>query len=65
MRTTADPKINSFFSRESWQGMGSEGRYTFLKEGEKNLSDTSQKDHSERQRDWRGIGIDTAFFVGY
>ena len=65
MRTTEGPKISSALARGYRQGMESEGRYTLLKEGEETLSDPSQKECSERQRDWKGIERDTAFFMGY
>jgi hypothetical protein len=65
MRTTEDAKITSSFALGSWRGIESEGRYTLLKEGEKTLSEAGPKERSEPQRDWRGIGRDTAFFMGY
>jgi hypothetical protein len=40
-------------------------RYTLLDEGETVLSDSTQKELAKPQRDWKGIGIDTAFFLGY
>jgi len=40
-------------------------RYILVHEGERPLSDTSQKEPGKPQRDWKGIGRDTAFFLGY
>jgi len=65
MRITGDPKRYPSLALGSWQGLGSEERYTLLNEGEKTLSETGPEERNEPQRDWRGIGIDTAFFVGY
>ena len=65
MRITGDPEITPSFALGSWQGIKPEKRYTLLNEGEKTLSDAAQKERSEPQRDWRGIGRDTAFFMGY
>ena len=65
MRTTEVPKITPSFALGSWQGIESGERYTLLNEGEKPLSDAGQKERSEPQRDWRGIGRDTAFLISY
>jgi hypothetical protein len=65
MKMTGDPRRFPSFALGSWQGIGSEERYTLLDEGEKTSSEADPKEQSKPQRDWRGIGIDTAFFVGY
>jgi hypothetical protein len=65
MRTTEDPQITPSFSPGFCQVIESKERYTLLNEGENPLSDASQKERSELQRDWRGIGRDTAFFMSY
>jgi hypothetical protein len=40
-------------------------RYTLLAEGETPVPDASRKDPGKSQRDWKGIGRDTAFLLGY
>ena len=65
VKTTEDPKRTPSFALGSWQEIESEERYTLLNEGEPPFSDAGQKERSEPQRDWRGIGRDTAFFMGY
>ncbi len=65
MGTTEDPKITPTFGLGFCQVIESEGRYTLLNEGENPLFDAGQKERSEPQRDWRGIGRDTAFFMSY
>jgi hypothetical protein len=65
IRTNEGPRMTSPFAFRSWQRMESEERYTLVNEGEKTLSEAGPKERSEPQRDWRGIGRDTAFFLGY
>jgi hypothetical protein len=65
MRPTEDPKISLCFPPSSSEGMEPDGRYTLLKEGKPPFPEAGQKERSEPQRDWRGIGRDTAFFMGY
>ena len=65
MRIPGDPRRSPSFALGSWQGIKSEKRYTLLNEGEKTLSEADPKERSEPQRDWQGIGRDTAFFMGY
>jgi hypothetical protein len=65
MKITGDPRRFPSFALGSWRGIGSEERYALLNEGEKTLSEAGPEERSKPQRDWRGIGIDTAFFVGY
>ena len=40
-------------------------RYTLLNEGGAASSDAGPKEPGKPQRDWKGIGRDTAFFLGY
>ncbi len=65
MSKTEDLEITPSFALGSWRGSEPQKRYTLLNEGEKTLSEAGPKEHSEPQRDWRGIGRDTAFFLGY
>ena len=65
MKITGDPGRVPSFALGSWRGIESEERYTLLNEREKTLSEAGPEERSEPQRDWRGLGIDTAFFVGY
>ena len=65
MRITGDPRRSPSFALGPWQGIESGKRYTLLNEGEKALSETGPKERSEPQRDWRGIGRDTAFLIAY
>jgi hypothetical protein len=65
IRTIGDPTIPPLFSPGSWQVSESKGGYALPDEGEKPLSDASRKEHGEPQRDWKGIGKDAAYFVGY
>ncbi len=58
-----DPGQPIFFVQGSWGT--TEHRYILEKEGETPLSDPSQEESSKPQRDWKGIGLDTAFFLGY
>ena len=63
LRSAEDPSQPLFFAQAS---LGkSEHRYTLVDEGGAPLSESSQKESSKPQRDWKGIGIDTAFFLGY
>ena len=65
MRITGDPRRSLSLALGSWQGIELEKKYTLLSEGEKTSSETGPKERSEPQRDWKGIGRDTAFFLGY
>jgi hypothetical protein len=65
MRKTDDPTITPFLRPGFRQVIQSKGSYTLLDEGENPVSDASQKERSEPQRDWKGIGRDTAYFMGY
>jgi hypothetical protein len=47
------------------QVIQSKGRYTLLDEKNNPVSDASQKESSEPQRDWKGLGRDAVYFVGY
>ena len=60
-----DPNQPSFLTQGSVAETEPDAGYNLLNEGEKPLSDSSQKDPSKPQRDWKGIGRDTAFFLGY
>ncbi len=65
LRPAGDPSQLLFFAQGSLGEVESDYRYTLLNEGETYLSDSNQKESSKPQRDWKGIGIDTAFFLGY
>lgn len=52
-----------FFVQGSWGT--TEHKYILLDEGETSLSDSSEKESEKPQRDWKGVGLDTAFFLGY
>jgi len=65
IRPAENPKISLLFPPSSSEGLEPDGRYTLLNEGEKLLSDAPRKERGEPQRDWKGIGRDTAFFMGY
>ena len=63
LRPAGDPSQPLFFV-QGFLGT-TEHRYTLVDEGGTPLSDSSQKESSKPQRDWKGIGLDTAFFLGY
>jgi len=65
IRTTGVPEMTSSLALGSWQGIEREERYTLLNEGENPLAAAGQKEPSISQPDWRGIGKDTAFYMGY
>jgi hypothetical protein len=65
LRPAEDPNQPSFFAQGSSGETEPENRYTVLNEGETTLSDSSHKEPSKPQRDWKGLGLDTAFFLGY
>ena len=54
-----------FFAQGVWGGTQTDDRFTLLAEGETATSEASRKDSGRPQRDWKGIGRDTAFFLGY
>ena len=63
LRPAEDPSQPLFFVQGFLRT--TEHRYTLVDEGGTPLSDSSQKESSKPQRDWKGIGLDTAFFLGY
>ena len=65
MGTTEDPKNTPTFGMGFCQVIESDGRYTLLKGGKPPFPEAGQKERSEPQRDWRGIGRDTAFLMSY
>ena len=65
IRPAENPKISLFFPLSSSEGIEADARFTLLNEEEKPLTDALQKERGEPQRDWKGIGRDTAFFMGY
>ncbi len=65
IRATEDSRMTPSLALGSWWGIESEERFTLLNEGGNPLSNAGQKEQSETQPDWRGIGKDTAFFLGY
>ena len=65
LRPGEDSNQIPFFAQGSSGETGPDYRYTLLNEGETPFPDTSQKEPSKPQRDWKGIGFDTAFFLGY
>lgn len=63
---TTESRRNPFsFTLGAWEGIESEKRFTFLNEEERHLSNAGRYEPSKPQRDWRGIGRDTAFYMGY
>jgi hypothetical protein len=60
-----DPNLLPFFAQSFSGKTDPDSRFTLLNEGETPLSDSSQKEPGKSQRDWKGIGLDTAFFLGY
>jgi hypothetical protein len=63
LRPAEDPSQPLFFIQGS---LGTtEHRYILVNEGETSLSDSSRKEPRNPQRDWKGVGLDTAFFLGY
>ena len=54
-----------FFAQGSSEATDPDSGYTLLDEGETPFHDASQKEPSKSPRDWKGIGRDTAFFLGY
>ena len=65
LRPTEDPNRPLFFNPGFSGETDPDTRYTLLNEEETPFPDTNQKDLSKPQRDWKGIGRDTAFFLGY
>ncbi len=65
LRPAGGPSQSPFLAQGSWGETEPDYKYTLLNEGETPLSDSSQKEPSKPQRDWKGIGRDTAFFMGY
>ena len=65
LRPAEDPNQPPFFPQGSSGETEPDTRYTLLNEAETPFPDSSQKEPSKPQRDWKGIGIDTAFFLGY
>jgi hypothetical protein len=63
LRRAEDPSQPLFSVHGSWGTIGH--RYILVDEGETPLSDSSQEEPGKPQRDWKGIGRDTAFFLGY
>ncbi len=63
LRPAEDPSLPLFFV-QGFLGT-TEHRYTLVDEGGTPLSDLTRKESSKPQRDWKGIGLDTAFFMGY
>jgi Domain of unknown function (DUF3943) len=63
LRPAEDPSEPLFFVHGS---LGTTGQRNILvNEGETTSSDSTQKEPSKPERDWKGIGLDTAFFLGY
>ena len=65
MRATGDRRNPSSFTLGSWEGIEPEKRFTFLNEEGRLLTDAGRNGPVEHQRDWKGIGRDTAFYLGY
>jgi hypothetical protein len=63
LRPAEDPRQLLFFV-QGFLGT-TEHRYTLVDEDGTPLSDSSQKESSKPQRDWKGMGIDTVFYLGY
>jgi hypothetical protein len=59
------PNQPLFFIQGSLGKTEPDTRYTLMNEGETPFPNTSQKEPSKPQRDWKGIGRDTAFLLGY
>ena len=54
-----------FFAQGSLGKAKPDYKYTLLDEGETPFRETSQKEIAKPQRDWKGIGRDTAFLLAY
>jgi hypothetical protein len=65
LRPAGGPSQPPFFAQGPLGETKPDYKYTLLNEGETPLSDSSQKEPSKPQQDWKGIGRDTAFFLGY
>jgi len=65
LRPAQDPNQPSFLTQGSLGKTDPDAGYTLLNEGEGTSPDSSQKEPGKPQRDWKGIGRDTAFFLGY
>jgi hypothetical protein len=60
-----DPNQIPFFPQSFIGETEPDNKYTLLNEGENPFYDAAQKELIEPQRDWKGIGRDTAFLLGY
>jgi len=65
MTAIDNPKTSSSFTPGLSETIQPEKKFTFLNEEGNILSDAGRNGGSEPQRDWRGIGRDTAFYLGY
>lgn len=63
--SSEDLTITPRFSPSFSQANGTEGRSALLDNEKKPLSDANQKERSEPQGDWKGIGKDATYFLGY
>lgn len=60
-----NPKIFFTSPISPFRAVESKARHTLLNEDQKAVLHGSKKDPAEPHRDWKGIGRDTAFFLGY